>query len=67
MNMTTIWLIVFVACVAIEIVTMGLTTIWFAGGSLMAAGGFRNRSSAVAAAHSLFFRVYRCWLSLFAT
>ena len=38
MNMTTIWLIVFVACVAIEIVTMGLTTIWFAGGSLMAAG-----------------------------
>ena len=37
MNMTTIWLIVFVACVAIEIVTMGLTTIWFAGGSLMAA------------------------------
>ena len=37
MKMTTIWLIVFVACVAIEIVTMGLTTIWFAGGSLMAA------------------------------
>ena len=37
MNMTTIWLIVFVVCVAIEIVTMGLTTIWFAGGSLMAA------------------------------
>ena len=37
MNLTTIWLIVFVACVAIEIITMGLTTIWFAGGSLAAA------------------------------
>ena len=37
MNMTTIWLIVFVACIAIEIITMGLTTIWFAGGSLAAA------------------------------
>lgn len=37
MNLTTIWLIVFVACIAIEIITMGLTTIWFAGGSLIAA------------------------------
>ena len=37
MNLTTIWLIVFVACIAIEIITMGLTTIWFAGGSLAAA------------------------------
>ena len=37
MNLTTIWLIVFVACIAIEIATMGLTTIWFAGGSVIAA------------------------------
>ena len=37
MNLTTIWLIVFVACIAIEIITMGLTTIWFAVGSLAAA------------------------------
>lgn len=37
MNLTTIWLIVFVACIVIEIITMGLTTIWFAGGSLAAA------------------------------
>lgn len=37
MSLTTIWLIVFVACIVIEIITMGLTTIWFAGGSLAAA------------------------------
>lgn len=37
MNLTTIWLIVFVVCIVIEIVTMGLTTIWFAGGALFAA------------------------------
>lgn len=37
MNLTTFWLIVFVACIVIEIITMGLTTIWFAGGALIAA------------------------------
>ncbi len=37
MSITTIWLIVFVACIIIEIATMGLATIWFAGGSLVAA------------------------------
>ncbi len=37
MNLTTIWLIVFVACIVIEIISMGLTTIWFAGGALIAA------------------------------
>lgn len=37
MNLTTIWLIVFVACIGIEIATMGLTTIWFAGGALISA------------------------------
>ena len=37
MNLTTIWLIIFVACIVVEIITMGLTTIWFAGGSLVAA------------------------------
>ena len=39
MNLTTLWLVVFVACIAIEIITMGLTTIWFAGGALVAAIG----------------------------
>ncbi len=39
MNLTTIWLIVFVACIFIEIISMGLTTIWFAGGALVAAIG----------------------------
>lgn len=37
MNITTIWLIVLVLCIVVEIVTMGLTTIWFAGGALIAA------------------------------
>ena len=35
-SMITIWLIVFVVLVIIEIITMGLTTIWFAGGALVA-------------------------------
>ena len=35
-NLITIWLIIFVACIVVEIITMGLTTIWFAGGSLVA-------------------------------
>ena len=35
-SMITIWLIVFVILVTIEIITMGLTTIWFAGGALVA-------------------------------
>lgn len=34
---TTIWLIVLVLLVAVEIFTLGLTTIWFAGGALVAA------------------------------
>lgn len=33
---TILWLIVFVLMVIIEIVTMGLTTIWFAGGAVVA-------------------------------
>lgn len=37
MNLTTIWLIILVACIVIELITMGLTTIWFAGGALIAA------------------------------
>lgn len=36
--MTTIyWLILFVVLLIIEIFTMGLTTVWFAGGALIAA------------------------------
>lgn len=30
------WLVLFVVLIIIEIITMGLTTIWFAGGSLVA-------------------------------
>lgn len=37
MNLTMLWLIIFVVCIAVEIGTMGLTTIWFAGGALIAA------------------------------
>ena len=37
MNMTILWLVILVALVVIELVTMGLTTIWFAGGALAAA------------------------------
>ena len=32
-----IWLVVLVLCIAIEACTMGLATIWFAGGALIAA------------------------------
>lgn len=35
MNETVIWLILFILFVVIEIATMGLTTIWFAGGALL--------------------------------
>ena len=31
------WLSILVLCIVIEIATMGLTTIWFAGGALVAA------------------------------
>lgn len=37
LNMTVLWVVLMVACIIIEIATMGLTTIWFAGGSLVAA------------------------------
>lgn len=35
-NLTAFWLVLLVILVGIEIVTMGLTTIWFAGGALVA-------------------------------
>jgi membrane protein implicated in regulation of membrane protease activity len=37
MSLTVVWLIVLVVLVIIELLTMGLTTIWFAGGALVAA------------------------------
>ncbi|MCH5254638.1 MAG: NfeD family protein [Lachnospiraceae bacterium] len=37
LNMTVLWLVVLVVLVVIELATMGLTTIWFAGGALAAA------------------------------
>ena len=37
MSEVTIWLAVLVVCVGLEIATMGLTTIWFAGGALVSA------------------------------
>ncbi len=36
MDMTIIWLILFVVFVIVEIISLGLTTIWFAGGALLA-------------------------------
>lgn len=36
MSLTVFWLIVLIILVAIEIATLGLTTIWFAGGALIA-------------------------------
>ena len=35
-SMTVIWLIIFATLVVIELATMGLTTIWFAGGAIVA-------------------------------
>lgn len=37
LNMTIVWLVILVVLVVIELATMGLTTIWFAGGALAAA------------------------------
>lgn len=37
LNMTIVWLVILVALVVIELLTMGLTTVWFAGGALIAA------------------------------
>ena len=37
MNWIIIWLVLLVIFIAIEVATMGLTTIWFAGASLVAA------------------------------
>ena len=37
MQTTVIWLSLFVLFLVIEIITMGLTTIWFAGGALVVA------------------------------
>ena len=36
MKEVAFWLIVLIICIGIEIPTMGLTTIWFAGGALVA-------------------------------
>ncbi|MCR4762638.1 MAG: NfeD family protein [Lachnospiraceae bacterium] len=37
MNMLEVWLIILVACVVVELFTMGLTTIWFGCGAAVAA------------------------------
>ena len=36
LNMTVFWLVVLVVLVIIELLTMGLTTVWFAGGAFIA-------------------------------
>ena len=36
MSLAMIWLIVLVVCLVVEIGTLGLTSIWFAGGALLA-------------------------------
>ena len=35
-SMTLLWLIIFALLIIVELVTMGLTTIWFAGGAVVA-------------------------------
>lgn len=35
-DMTVFWLVLLILCIVIEVPTMGLTTIWFAGGALIA-------------------------------
>ena len=37
MNWILVWVVLLVAFVVIEVATMGLTTLWFAGGALVAA------------------------------
>ena len=34
--MVMIWLVILVVMAVIEIITLGLTTVWFAGGALVA-------------------------------
>lgn len=36
MTMTMIWLAILIVAIVVEVLTMGLTTIWFAGGALVA-------------------------------
>lgn len=33
---TIVWLIILIVCIGVELATMGLTTIWFAGGAIPA-------------------------------
>lgn len=35
-SMTVVWLIIFAILIIVEIATMGLTTVWFAGGAVIA-------------------------------
>lgn len=35
-EMMIFWLVLLIVCIVIEVMTMGLTTIWFAGGALVA-------------------------------
>lgn len=35
-EMTMVWLVLLIICLVVEALTMGLTTIWFAGGALVA-------------------------------
>ena len=35
-EMLIFWLVLLILCIGIEVLTMGLTTIWFAGGALVA-------------------------------
>ena len=37
LNMPVVWLVILVASFVIELLTIGLTTVWFAGGALVAA------------------------------
>ncbi len=45
LNMTVVWLVILVALVVIELLTMGLTTVWFAGGAACCHAGFLASSA----------------------
>lgn len=34
-SMTLIWLVIFAVLIVVELITMGLTTVWFAGGAIV--------------------------------
>lgn len=62
-TMTLVWLVLLIILVLIELLTVGLTTIWFAGGSLAAV--IANLLGAGIAFQIILFLVVSCVLLIF--